>query len=193
METSLPKFSRAAQKILVAQNLGGLQPPSLPPGPYAYAYRNSVDMRICHLQANEPLPACRRPLFRNRRRLHAGKWAVKSWLLLQSSPADVRLFNIQYFLESHIKVIKVNFVKNDECAKNSSRVWPNIQMRWQKVGCWQLAIFRKMTLCEGGEFSNNSFEVCQNSNEMTNEACWLLAISTKMTNLAKIANLARSN
>ena len=99
-----------------------------------------------------------------------------------------------YFLESHIKVIKVNFVKNDECAKNSSRVWPNIQMRWQKVGCWQLAIFRKMTLCEGGEFSNNSFEVCQNSNdEMTNEACWLLAISTKMTNLAKIANLARSN
>ena len=34
-----------------------------------------------------------------------------------------------YFLESHIKVIKVNFVKNDECAKNSSRVWPNIQMR----------------------------------------------------------------
>ena len=34
-----------------------------------------------------------------------------------------------YFLESHIKVIKVNFAKNDECAKNSSRVWPNIQMR----------------------------------------------------------------
>ena len=32
METSLPKFSRAAQKILVAQNLGGLQPPS-PPRP----------------------------------------------------------------------------------------------------------------------------------------------------------------
>ena len=31
METSLPKFSRAAQKILVAQNLGGLQPPSPPP------------------------------------------------------------------------------------------------------------------------------------------------------------------
>ena len=32
MATSLPKFSRAAQKILVAQNLGGLQPPS-PPRP----------------------------------------------------------------------------------------------------------------------------------------------------------------
>ena len=32
METSLPKFSRAAQKIVVAQNLGGLQPPS-PPRP----------------------------------------------------------------------------------------------------------------------------------------------------------------
>ena len=35
METSLPKFSRAAQKILVAQNLGGCSPPR-PPGPYAY-------------------------------------------------------------------------------------------------------------------------------------------------------------
>ena len=32
---ALPKFSPAAQKIWVAQNLGGLQPPS-PPGPYAY-------------------------------------------------------------------------------------------------------------------------------------------------------------
>ena len=32
MATSLRKFSRAAQKILVAQNLGGLQPPS-PPRP----------------------------------------------------------------------------------------------------------------------------------------------------------------
>ena len=41
--------------------------------------------------------------------------------------------------------------------------------------------------------ANNSFKVCQKLNEMTNEACWLLAIFTKMTNLAKIANLARSN
>ena len=30
METSLPKFSRAAQKILVAQNLGGCSPPRPP-------------------------------------------------------------------------------------------------------------------------------------------------------------------
>ena len=37
METSLPKFSRAAQKILVAQNLGGGYSPPRPPGPYAYA------------------------------------------------------------------------------------------------------------------------------------------------------------
>ena len=37
-------------------------------------YRNSVDMRICHLQANEII----------------SKW---DWLLLQCSPADVHLFN----------------------------------------------------------------------------------------------------
>ena len=35
--------------------------------------------------------------------------------------------------------------KNVEYAKNSSRVWPDIQIRWQNVACWQLAIFRKMT------------------------------------------------
>ena len=39
METSLPKFSRAAQKILVAQNLGGLQPPS-PPRPVRLCSRH---------------------------------------------------------------------------------------------------------------------------------------------------------
>ena len=44
-----------------------------------------------------------------------------------------------------------------------------------------------------GKFGNNTFKVCQKLNEMTNEACWLLAIFTKMTNLAKIANLSRSN
>ena len=31
MATSLPKFSRAAQKILVAQNLGGAAAPLAPP------------------------------------------------------------------------------------------------------------------------------------------------------------------
>ena len=31
METSLPKFSRAAQKISVAQNLGGAAAPLAPP------------------------------------------------------------------------------------------------------------------------------------------------------------------
>ena len=40
---ALPKFSPAAQKIWVAQNLGGLQPPSpqpaSPPCPYAYDRR----------------------------------------------------------------------------------------------------------------------------------------------------------
>ena len=30
---------------------------------------------------------------------------------------------------------KGNFGKNDGCAKNSSRVWPNMQMRRQKVAC----------------------------------------------------------
>ena len=45
---------------------------------------------------------------------------------------------------------------NGEYAKNSF-IKANIQMRWQKVACWQLAIF------------------------------------TKMTNLAKIATLARRN
>ena len=34
---------------------------------------------------------------------------------------------------------------NGEYAKNLSRVWPNIQIRWQNVACWQLAIFRKIT------------------------------------------------
>ena len=34
---ALPKFSRAAQKILLAQNLGGAAAPlAPPPGPYAY-------------------------------------------------------------------------------------------------------------------------------------------------------------
>ena len=40
MATSLPKFSRAAQKILVAQNLGGGCSPPHPPGPYAYGDRS---------------------------------------------------------------------------------------------------------------------------------------------------------
>ena len=40
MATSLPKFSRAAQKILVAQNLGGRCSPPRPPGPYAYRDRS---------------------------------------------------------------------------------------------------------------------------------------------------------
>ena len=31
---------------------------------------------------------------------------------------------------------KANFHKCSECAKNSSRVWPNTQMRWQKGACW---------------------------------------------------------
>ena len=56
-----------------------------------------------------------------------------------------------------IQAIKADFGKNGEYAKDSSRVWPNIQMRWQKVACWPLAIF------------------------------------TRMTNLVKIATLARSN
>ena len=39
LKTSFAQISRAAQKIWVAQNLGGLQPPP-PPGPYAYVYRD---------------------------------------------------------------------------------------------------------------------------------------------------------
>ena len=39
---ALPKFSLAAQKIWVAQNLGGLQPPSPPPDPYAYDFKYSL-------------------------------------------------------------------------------------------------------------------------------------------------------
>ena len=31
---------------------------------------------------------------------------------------------------------KANFDKYVECAKNSSRAWPNIQMTWQKGPCW---------------------------------------------------------
>ena len=31
---------------------------------------------------------------------------------------------------------KTNLDKYGECAKNSWRVWPNIQMRWQKGVCW---------------------------------------------------------
>ena len=31
---------------------------------------------------------------------------------------------------------KTNFDKYGECAKNSLRVWPSIQMRWQKGVCW---------------------------------------------------------
>ena len=45
LKTSFAQISRAAQKIWVAENLGGLQPPpSAPPGPYAYG---------CELLRNE--------------------------------------------------------------------------------------------------------------------------------------------
>ena len=37
LKTSFPQISRAAQKIWVAQNLGGAAAPPRPPGPYAYA------------------------------------------------------------------------------------------------------------------------------------------------------------
>ena len=52
METSLPKFSRAAQKISVAQNLGGLQPPS-PPRPVRLCLQSNqlVDQVTCILKA----------------------------------------------------------------------------------------------------------------------------------------------
>ena len=36
LKTGFAQISLAAQKIRVAQNLGGLQPPPAPPGPYAY-------------------------------------------------------------------------------------------------------------------------------------------------------------
>ena len=89
-----------------------------------------------------------------------------------------------------------NFDKYGECAKNASRVWPIIQMRWQKGACWWLAIFRTMTNfakmvnlvrsyqrfdknLHRGKLGNNSFKVCQNSNEMTKEACRLLWVLQK--------------
>ena len=41
---------------------------------------------------------------------------------------------------------KANFRKNGECAKNSSGVWPNIQMRWQKRASWPIAILQKWNI-----------------------------------------------
>ena len=42
METSLPKFSRAAQKILVAQNLGGAAAPFAPPARTSMARESKI-------------------------------------------------------------------------------------------------------------------------------------------------------
>ena len=42
--------------------------------------------------------------------------------------------------------IKGNLGKNGEYAKKSSRLLPNIQIRWQKVASWQMAILRKLQI-----------------------------------------------
>ena len=44
---------------------------------------------------------------------------------------------------------------------------------------------------ESGKLGNNSLKVCINSTEMTKETGWLLAIFANISELAKIANLAR--
>ena len=41
---------------------------------------------------------------------------------------------------------KGNFGKNGEYAKKSSRLLPNIQIRWQKMASWQMAILRKLQI-----------------------------------------------
>ena len=38
---------------------------------------------------------------------------------------------------------KGKFRQKWRVCQNSSRVWPNIQMKWQKVACWQLAILQE--------------------------------------------------
>ena len=40
---------------------------------------------------------------------------------------------------------KGKFRQKWRVCQNSSKVWPNIQMEWQKVACWQLAILTRMT------------------------------------------------
>ena len=59
METSLPKFSRAAQKISVAQNLGGLQPPSPPPARNCLGMGNhqkGIDKNLNHVSGEQNGP-----------------------------------------------------------------------------------------------------------------------------------------
>ena len=41
---------------------------------------------------------------------------------------------------------KGNFGQNGEYAKKSSKLLPNIQIRWQKVASWQMAILRKLQI-----------------------------------------------
>ena len=42
------------------------------------------------------------------------------------------------------QILGENVRKNGEYAKNSSRVWPNIQIRWQKGASWPMGILRKL-------------------------------------------------
>ena len=84
-----------------------------------------------------------------------------------------------------------NEMPKSDKFKKLSKVWQKFlkswQKRWQKGASWQMAIITGMANLA------TIHKVWQRLNEMTNEACWLFEIFTKMTNLVKIANLARSN
>ena len=56
-----------------------------------------------------------------------GKWGIE-----QESTHDVVKPQMRWQRGEYWE--KTNF-KYGECAKNSSRVWPNIQLRWQKGAC----------------------------------------------------------
>ena len=76
---------------------------------------------------------------------------------------------------------KGNFGKNGEYTKKSSRLLPNIQVRWQKGASWQMAILRKLQkrhtdssrfsrkwqIWENGELGKNPSKVRKASIEVT--------------------------
>ena len=44
------------------------------------------------------------------------------------------------------QILEENFGENGEYAKKSSRLLPSIQIRWQKVASWKMAILRKLQI-----------------------------------------------
>ena len=89
----------------------------------------------------------------------------------------------QKFIKGLVKYSN-EMTKSDKFGKKLSKVWQKFlkswQKRWQKGASWQMGIITEMANLAA------IHKVWQKSNEMTNEACWLFAIFTKITILVNI-------